>query len=83
MTDPYRLAGGPQHSLAHPQHGTAPAVGGRGALCTALWAVLVVSAVGNTVASAAGAAVAVHLACGAVTAACVVALVAHHLRGRR
>ncbi|MFI1031746.1 hypothetical protein [Streptomyces sp. NPDC020951] len=48
-----------------------------------LWALLVISAVGNTVASYAAASTQVHLALGAVTALCVAALVAQRLRGRR
>ena len=49
--------------------------------CGCCWSL---SAVGNMVTSSIGAPQRqVHLACGAVTALCVTALVAHHLRGRR
>lgn len=52
-------------------------------LRASLWLVLVVSAVGNTLAPAFGAATTAHLGFAAVTASCVAALVAVHLRGRR
>ncbi|MEV1085046.1 hypothetical protein AB0I98_43690 [Streptomyces sp. NPDC050211] len=48
-----------------------------------LWIVLVISVVGNMAASYSGAATHIHLACGAVTALCVTALVVQRLRGRR
>ena len=44
---------------------------------------LVISTVGNMVASYGAASTQVHLACGVVTALCVTALVTRHLRGRR
>ena len=47
------------------------------------WAVLVACVMGNTVASLAGAPLAVYLALGAGTAVCVAALTAVHLRTRR
>lgn len=47
------------------------------------WVVLVVCVLGNTVASLAGAPLAVHLALGAGAALCVAALTAAHLRTRR
>ncbi|MEU0697762.1 hypothetical protein ABZ349_27780 [Streptomyces niveus] len=50
---------------------------------TLLWVVLVISAVGNMVASYSGSGTPVHLTCGAVTALCVTALVVLRLRGRR
>ncbi|MGP4010644.1 hypothetical protein [Streptomyces sp. 4N124] len=50
---------------------------------TTLWVVLVISVVGNMAASYSGAATHIHLACGAVTAICVTALVVQRLRGRR
>ncbi|MFD5893717.1 hypothetical protein [Streptomyces sp. NPDC060366] len=50
---------------------------------TLLWLVLVISAVGNMVASYSGSGTPAHLVCGAVTALCVTALVVQRLRGRR
>jgi len=47
------------------------------------WAVLVACVMGNTVASFADAPVAVYVGLGLVTAACVAALTAFHLRARR
>ncbi|WP_247195892.1 hypothetical protein [Streptomyces sp. GESEQ-35] len=49
---------------------------------TTLWVVLVISVAGNMAASYTGAATHIHLACGAVTALCVTALVIQRLRGR-
>ncbi|WP_328564937.1 hypothetical protein [Streptomyces coelicoflavus] len=50
---------------------------------TVLWVVLVVSVVGNTVASYAGAGTWVHLAAGVVTAACATVLAVRRLRSGR
>ena len=47
------------------------------------WAVLVACVMGNTVASLADAPTAVHVGLGLVTALCVAALTAAHLRTRR
>ncbi|NGO13645.1 hypothetical protein G5C60_40145 [Streptomyces sp. HC44] len=58
-------------------------VTGSGVVRTLLWVLLVISAIGNMVASYAAAGTAVHLAFGAVTAVCLTALVAQRLRGRR
>jgi hypothetical protein len=82
-TDPYRLTGdgrAAQHSGTAAD--AAPVTLAR-VVRTLLWLVLVVSVVANTVASSVGAAIAVHLACGAVTACCVTGLVVQRLRGRR
>ena len=64
------------------QSPTTPATG-RGVLPVLTWAVLVVSVVANSVASAAGAPLTVHLVLGGVTAAAVAALTVLHLRTRR
>lgn len=48
-----------------------------------LWVVLVVSAVGNSVASVVNAALPVHLALGTVAALCIAALVGQKLRDRQ
>jgi hypothetical protein len=75
---PYRLTGGtetPDRTRAGVQRADI--------VRTALWLVLVISTVGNMVASYGAASTQVHLACGAVTALCVTALVIRHLRGRR
>ncbi|MFI6278730.1 hypothetical protein [Streptomyces sp. NPDC050988] len=77
-TDPYRLTGGTETP-----DGTRPGVQRADIVRTALWLVLVISTVGNMVASYGAASTRVHLACGAVTALCVTALVIRHLRGRR
>ncbi|MEU1301030.1 hypothetical protein [Streptomyces shenzhenensis] len=74
--DPYRLTRGPAHEGGpRPE---SPRVGR-----ALLWLLLVLSATANTVTSLAGAATAVSLACGLVTAACVTGLVMLRLRGRR
>ncbi|MFD6285973.1 hypothetical protein [Streptomyces sp. NPDC060205] len=82
-TDPYRLdglAGG-----ADPARQDAPREGitRDRFVRTVLWLVLVISTVGNMVASYSAASTGVHLVCGGVTALCVTALVVRHLRGRR
>ena len=77
-TDPYRFTGGVES--------TDPArtdVTRNDVVRTVLWLVLVISTVGNMVASYGAASTQVHLACGVVTALCVTALVTRHLRGRR
>ncbi|MER6525470.1 hypothetical protein [Streptomyces sp. NPDC001508] len=73
--DPYRLTRAPAHDSG--RRAESPRVGR-----TVLWLLLVLSAAANTVASMAGATV-VSLACGLVTAACVIGLVVLRLRGRR
>ncbi|WP_329388604.1 hypothetical protein [Streptomyces sp. NBC_01716] len=77
-TDPYRPSGS---AGSHDEPSTE--VTGAGVVRTLLWLVLVISAVGNMVASYSGSGTPVHLVCGAVTALCVTALVAQRLRGRR
>jgi hypothetical protein len=76
MTDPYRFSDEPP-SPAEP-----PAIPPGTVLRGLLWLLLVASAVGNTVASAASAGTPVQLALGLVTAACVVALIVLRLRRR-
>jgi hypothetical protein len=56
---------------------------GGGAVRPVLWLVLVLSAAGNAGASFGGVNVALHIAFGVVTLLCAVALIAHHVRGRR
>ncbi|MBZ9642562.1 hypothetical protein [Streptomyces sp. PSKA30] len=75
-TDPYRLT----TDTDSPQP---RALTGADLARTTLWGVLVISVVGNMAASYSGAATHIHLACGAVTALCVTALVIQRLRGRR
>ena len=77
-TDPYRLTSGTESTDP-----AKTAVSRNDIVRTALWLVLVVSTVGNMVASYGTASTAIHLACGVVTALCVTALVTRHLRGRR
>ncbi|MFD3379872.1 MULTISPECIES: hypothetical protein [unclassified Streptomyces] len=77
-TDPYRLTGG----IENPDE-TGPGVQRADIVRTTLWLVLVISTVGNMVASYGTASTTIHLACGVVTALCVTALVTRHLRGRR
>lgn len=72
MNDPYRLTAGTPGS---PGSGAARA----GVLRPFLWVVLVISAIGNAVASYAGATTRAHLAFGSVTALCAAVLVAHRL----
>jgi hypothetical protein len=81
MSDPYRI-----HDIGgtHPG-GAGPAArdgGGRG-LRTALWVALVVSGAANAGTSMSGLSPLLSLAFGVATLLCVVALVAHHVRGRR
>jgi hypothetical protein len=54
-----------------------------GALRPVLWLLLVLSAAGNAGTSFGGMNLALHAACGAVTLGCAVALIVHHVRGRR
>ncbi|AVZ73951.1 hypothetical protein SLUN_19045 [Streptomyces lunaelactis] len=77
-TDPYRLT-----THTESPHAASPGVTGADVLRTLLWLVLVISAIGNSVASYGGATTRIHLAFGTVTALCVVALLAQRLRGRR
>ena len=53
------------------------------ALPVLTWAVLVACVMANTVASIAGAPLAVYLVLGGLTAVCIAALTAFHLRARR
>ncbi|MFC8076810.1 hypothetical protein ACFUN8_14905 [Streptomyces sp. NPDC057307] len=78
-TDPYRPTGAAGSPDALPPTDVTRA----GVARTLLWLVLVISAVGNMVASYSGSGTPVHLACGVVTALCVTALVVQRLRGRR
>ncbi|PSM43945.1 hypothetical protein C6Y14_06080 [Streptomyces dioscori] len=85
-TDPYRLDGFP--GSPDPARQNAPreaqeALSWDRFVRTVLWLVLVISTVGNMVASYSAASTGVHLVCGGVTALCVTALVVRHLRGRR
>ncbi|MFE7033073.1 hypothetical protein ACFU9Y_22405 [Streptomyces sp. NPDC057621] len=82
-SDPYRLDGFP--GSTDPARRDAPQEGitRDRFVRTALWLVLVISTVGNMVASYSAASTGVHLVCGGVTAVCVTALVVRHLRGRR
>ncbi|GGW95463.1 hypothetical protein GCM10010297_16580 [Streptomyces malachitofuscus] len=74
----------PSHLPPAPGRRTAPAGAGDGGVAhTLLWAVLVLSVLGNTVASYTGADIGVHLAAGAVTALCVTLLVVRRMRGGR
>ncbi|GGY12274.1 hypothetical protein [Streptomyces minutiscleroticus] len=50
---------------------------------TALWVLLVVSAVGNMIATYSGGPTAAHLVCGAVSTLCIAGLVVRRLRERR
>ena len=75
MTDPYRID---EHPTPAP---AAPSGEPRAVLRGLVWLVLVVSVVGNSVSSFAGASTTVHLALGIATALCVAALIA--LRPRR
>ncbi|QQM47334.1 hypothetical protein [Streptomyces liliifuscus] len=77
-TDPYRLTIGTE---TPDERG--PGVQRADIVRTVLWLVLVISTVGNMVASYGAASTQLHLACGVVTALCVTALVTRHLRGRR
>ncbi|MFC8824289.1 hypothetical protein ACFT9I_02905 [Streptomyces sp. NPDC057137] len=78
-TDPYRLTG----AVGSPDAPPPTDVTRAGVARTLLWLVLVISAVGNMVASYGGLGTPVHLTCGVVTALCVTALVVQRLRGRR
>ncbi|GAA4739670.1 hypothetical protein GCM10023328_20910 [Modestobacter marinus] len=72
MPDPYRLDSAPQTP-------TAPAAR---PLRTLLWVLLALSVAGNSLASLGVLPLALNIAFGVVTAACVVALVVDHLRRR-
>ncbi|MEF9915596.1 hypothetical protein RJT17_36630 [Streptomyces sp. P5-A9] len=75
-TDPYRLtpAAGREET---------PDRSNVGAVRALLWVVLVVSVLGNTVASSAGSGIGVHLAAGGVTALCATVLVVLRMRSSR
>ncbi|WP_030911055.1 hypothetical protein [Streptomyces sp. NRRL F-5126] len=77
-TDPYRLTPGGKRDDAPERTG-----GGAGVVRALLWVVLVVSVVGNTVASAVGGGTGVHLAAGAVTVLCAALLVVGRVRRNR
>jgi hypothetical protein len=76
-TDPYRFDG------ADGTEPVQPGVTPNSVVRTALWLVLVISTVGNMVASYGAAPLRIHLICGAVTALAATVLVVRHLRGRR
>ncbi|MFE9645145.1 hypothetical protein ACFYO0_13730 [Streptomyces sp. NPDC006365] len=86
MTDPYRLTTGPgTHTDTYSETAgePLPVVTGAGVARTVLWALLVISAIGNMVASYAALGTPAHLACGSITALCLTALVVQRLRSRR
>ncbi|MGW4106261.1 hypothetical protein [Streptomyces sp. NPDC004976] len=61
-----------------------PGGGDRGGVVhSILWTVLVISVLGNTVASYSGAGIGVHLVAGVVTALCATLLVVRRVRGGR
>ncbi|MFF6995871.1 hypothetical protein ACFY93_13085 [Streptomyces sp. NPDC008313] len=76
-TDPYRL------TPAAGREETPDRSSNVGAVRTLLWVVLVVSVLGNTVASSAGSGIGVHLAAGGVTALCATVLVVLRMRSSR
>ncbi|MFF3291286.1 hypothetical protein [Streptomyces sp. NPDC003023] len=76
--DPYHLAG-----VGRPPAGPSDDGPRIGAVRILLWLVLVISLVGNMVASYSDRAALVHLVCGVVTGLSVIALVTQRLRGRR
>jgi hypothetical protein len=78
MTDPYRITDEPQTDAT-----VAPGNGRSGVFRTLIWLVLVVSAVGNSVASFADVSPVVHTGLGAIALLCVVTLITQHVRGRR
>ncbi|MFI1409802.1 hypothetical protein ACH4Y0_07710 [Streptomyces sp. NPDC020707] len=83
-TDPYRIDGLPGSTDPAGREDTArEALTWDRLVRTVLWLVLVISTVGNMVASYSAASTLVHLVCGGVTALCVTTLVVRHLRGRR
>ncbi|GAB2827971.1 hypothetical protein [Streptomyces daliensis] len=82
-TDPHRLDGGAQNPRPAGPSAPRDSVTGGGVVRAALWLVLVVSTVGNMVASFAAASTQIHLVFGAVTTLCVAGLVTRHLRARR
>ncbi|MBP0456671.1 hypothetical protein [Streptomyces montanisoli] len=76
-SDPYRLIPGGRQDDA-PER-----AGGAGVVRALLWVVLVVSVVGNTVASAVGGGTGVHLAAGGITVLCAALLVVGRVRRSR
>ena len=70
-------------SRPHPAAEPLTVVTGSGIARVLLWALLVISAIGNMVATYAALGTPAHLACGSVTALCLIALVVQRLRGRR
>ncbi|GAA3971681.1 hypothetical protein FOF52_15180 [Thermobifida alba] len=80
MTDPYRL----DRTPASGPGGRRNDRRGDGRMLRALlWAVLIISAVGNAVTSFGGFPLLVAPAFGLVTVACIMLLVVHHVRHRR
>lgn len=76
-TDPYRLT--PSDS----RNGAAAGINRAKVAHSLLWLILVISVIGNTVASYSNAGIGVHLALGGVTALCGTVLAVRHLRSRR
>lgn len=76
--DPYHLTGD-----GGPAAGPSPDGTRGGAVRSVLWLVLVISLVGNMVASFVSGAALVHLVCGVVAGASLIALAMERLRGRR
>ncbi|WP_328770184.1 hypothetical protein [Streptomyces sp. NBC_00286] len=68
---------------AHPAAEPLTVVTGSGIARVLLWVLLVISAIGNMVVTYAALGTPAHLACGSVTALCLIALVVQRLRGRR
>ncbi|NGO48962.1 hypothetical protein [Streptomyces ureilyticus] len=68
---------------AHPAAEPLTVVTGSGIARVLLWVLLVISAIGNMVATYAALGTPAHLACGSVTALCLIALIVQRLRGRR
>ncbi|MDM8086453.1 hypothetical protein QUV83_16900 [Cellulomonas cellasea] len=89
MSDPYRLAHDHAPSAdtppadAGPQRATSDEAARRDGQRAVLWALLVLSAVANSVTSAMPVPLAISLALGGLTLASIIALVVSHTRGRR
>lgn len=78
MTDPYRLT-----TAASADTATARPTSATGLLRPLAWTLLVMSAVGNTVASAAQVPVGIQLVLGTMTLVCIAVLVTHRIRRNR
>lgn len=77
MTDPYRL------TAPSAADRTAPSATGAGLVRPLAWTLLVISAVGNTVVSAAQPPVGIQLGLGVVTLVCIAVLVTHRIQRAR